>query len=316
MRPAFRRLAPFAPAVVFVAIGAACGGDDDVVTSSSPSAGPGADQVNALFTPNAGGKYGSVSLSQNAHDGLSAVAANAAFQDTTLAPSSCTVTPLGAGCFFADCPAPGLATPQPSAPASTIGQAGTLTIRGGEIPGALTLTVDEDGPDEDGTYGIATPPGTPYFHGGDALTFSATGDPASVGAFSATVIAPADLAVSAPSFAHFPATLSRASDLRVAWSPGTPGTYVHVFVDTASTPALEDRSVSCTYEATAGSGVVPSAGGLAQLFATDGTKVIGFVSITPLSVAIVSASDADGGVPWNVSLQVTGTAVGSAFTSN
>ena len=230
------------------------------------------------------------------------VAATAAFfADAADATSTCPVTSLSAACSYVDCPTPNAPTPGPVDGGTTpVGQAGTVTVSGLSFPGgALSLPGPATGTGYAGVNPLAA---SPFFRGGDAITFSAAGDSTSIGPFSVTLVAPADAVVTSPLLDGTTSlALSRTRDLTVTWQPGTPGTstVISLYQLDPNGDGGSPRSVTCVFDATAGSGTLPAAGGFANFDVIDGTAQKGELIVLPYANKTASATSATG-VTWPI----------------
>jgi hypothetical protein len=159
-----------------------------------------------------------------------------------VAPGSCTITTSGS-CTLTQCPPAGDGG-VPVTP--NLPHAGTLTISGAK----RTFTLS---PKADGSYPTEIDNMKPLYSGGETLTISATGGTAP--AFSASVVAPARVRVSAPVLpaAGQSLVITRASGLSCVWSGGTVGE-----VTFGVYPQSATSWVNCTFAASAGSGSIPS----------------------------------------------------------
>lgn len=183
--------------------------------------------------------------------------ANAAPPCTTRTEGACTITQCNTASADAGAPDPdaGMVNPARSA--------GVITVSGGGQMVQLT-------PGADGTYPTDTQRMS-VFAPGTELTVSAAGSATGVAAFTGTVTMPGPITVTAPMISlTAPTAISRAQPLMVTWTGGTTGKVSVVMASNASGGA----SVSCTYDATAGSASVPATV-LGALPMGDGTIAIG-----------------------------------------
>ncbi len=124
--------------------------------------------------------------------------------------------------------------------------AGTITITGGKQ--AVTLT-----PDGKGAYAAFSDQAT-LWSGGETIDVSAAG--ADVPAFEGTLVAPAQVTVTAPAFdSALPLAIDRGHDLALAWSGGS-GTVGVTLVGPSSDATT--ASLSCSFDATDRTGTVPA----------------------------------------------------------
>jgi hypothetical protein len=129
--------------------------------------------------------------------------------------------------------------------------AGTLTLTGGvDSPLSFSPTDAADGVEYAARLPVA-------FMAGSTFTITASG--ATVPAFSIPVRMPDPIQLTAPSFSTDPnappVTISRSSDLPVAWTAGTSGT-VDVQVLVSGDAGVTE--VECLFPESAGAGVVPA----------------------------------------------------------
>jgi len=223
---------------------------------------------------------------------------------TTTTEGSCKVT----DCTFATSDAgPTDAGPRPDAgPAPDAGpvmadNAGVLTIKGGKLAAAgVTLS-----PGANGAYSPTTG-STQIFAGGDTVTVDAVG--AQVPAFSGKALqTPNDIVLTSPTFDTAAKTsFPRDADLNVAWTGGGTGN-LNVNV-TSIRSGTRSVTIACTFGASGGTGVVPTAA-LSKLDQTDGTTVFGSISIQPQNSVPFTSGD------WNVTFTTTATGKSGLFTT-
>jgi hypothetical protein len=180
--------------------------------------------------------------------------------------------PLCASSTVGDCAAKvcELPPPFPQGVTSSL-NAGAITVAG--AAGAVMLSF---GPvfEDAGLYYHADGT-TRFFKGGDAITFSGAGS-ADVPAFAPqTVIAPNDIVLTAPDCSGFSSCVDvdRTTDLRVAWT----GSSVGNVVASLTTSGTKQVTVTCTFDAAAGTGTVPASllatlesSGMARYFPQNG----------------------------------------------
>jgi hypothetical protein len=191
-------------------------------------------------------------------------------------PAGCTVVDGGA-CVTTSCPGAGDAGASdaavPMAP-----NAGTLTVTGGPVFGATGFPLS---PANDGTYLYASPHA--IFATGDTLGVAGAG--ATVPAFSTeTVVAPAPIKLTAPTpptTASGKMTIPTTADLTVSWTGGTTGAKMYFTVNAVFTASSGGASVTCSWDAAAGTGTVPQA------------------NLTPLTAGNAEGADAT----WNQAAQ-------------
>jgi hypothetical protein len=183
----------------------------------------------------------------------SIAAAFRAFVAPTGAGSAPTQTTMG----------PCTATVIPTPPSSEAGtpmavaglNAGTLTITGAGTPASTMLAY---GPvaSQQGVPGYTAASGsTALFAGGDTMTVSGAGG-ADLPAFAAqSLVAPTQVAVTAPSCTGTCPDLDRTQDLTVAWTGAGAGKVVVTFETISDTQAV---LLQCRFDATAGTGTVPA----------------------------------------------------------
>lgn len=219
----------------------ACSGDD---SGNGGDAGNGGDGGNGGGDAGVPANSGYVSVtSLDIVSGTTAVKAGSAIASFTTIQgnsSSCTQHAFGACTVFV-CPTSGTGTP-------TYHSAGTVSITG--LDQQVTLT-----PQADNMYTVYSVQDQTLIDGGEAVTVSGAG--AEVPAFSISFTAPSRATITSPAK---PATntslaINRAQDLSVAWSGGGVGK-VYVYV---AGPQGTGTSVNCGFDASAGSGKVPTA---------------------------------------------------------
>lgn len=228
---------------------------------SAPGASPsdGGAPDSASPTP-ASGAFGTVVVRQMFSDpggysaGATAVFASARASDPSV---TCTTAAAGSSCVLTTCNA------FPNASATTSESAGDLAISGGSAP--LTLRYQSDGSsyDDQGRsipFDLPNASTTPLFAGGESLRVVAPG--AKVPAFDATVTAPALVTMTAPGLdAKNNCPIASGKDYDFTWTGGAAGDTVEIVVHGADT----NENVTCEFDATAGRGTVPYAGGLAKI---------------------------------------------------
>lgn len=154
------------------------------------------------------------------------------------ATGTCTEQVFGA-CTTFTCPA--------TVPTPIYASAGTISVTG--LSQAITLT-----PQADKTY-MPFSQMQPLFTGGEMITVSGTG--AEAPAFSIGVTAPSRASITspAPPPTNGSLTINRAQDFSVMWTGGGAGKLYVYFAG----PSGSGASVSCGYDASAGSATVPAA---------------------------------------------------------
>jgi hypothetical protein len=110
-------------------------------------------------------------------------------------------------------------------------------------------------------------------------------------------------------------SVSLSKDVTVAWSGGLAGSSVLVTLVTLTEANDTEKVVQCLFPAGAGSGVVPSANGLAKLDVTNGDTVTGTFVVTPQTSATVTAGNAGASAAASDAWLVTATAEGTPQTS-
>lgn len=163
-------------------------------------------------------------------------------------------------CNFAD---GGAEAPAPGAAVS----AGAITIGGSTPPFSLAY----DAPSMKYATTPTVPVDRPIFTAGDTLTFTATGGV--VPAFSASLVAPTPLMVTAPSL-NTALSIERTKDLTFTWTGSSAGelSFNVRTVTTVSGTALASSLVSCQFLASAETGTIPNAL-LQKLPKTDATTM-------------------------------------------
>jgi hypothetical protein len=129
--------------------------------------------------------------------------------------------------------------------------AGTINVTGGNK--ALALTVS-------GTaYTAITDSANSLWSGGEPISVVAAG--ADVPAFSIQIVAPSEVVMTAPAppAAGQSLSISTNSDMQLTWSGGASGAKVHARLSlNVFTPTLYSQSLDCYYDATSGSGTIPT----------------------------------------------------------
>lgn len=165
----------------------------------------------------------------------------------------CTSTPV-AGCFAGTCPMVDNLPPRSSL------NGGTLTVTGTGVASPAMLTYGQPTPGV-GVYSSVKAQ-TKFYNGGDALSVSGAGG-AELPSFAAqTVVAPNDIVLTAPacgtSLAPAPCPdVDRSKDATVTWTGGGAGKVSVTYItDTDSAT----KTLTCFFDALAGTGTIPSAG--------------------------------------------------------
>ncbi len=246
-------------------------------------------------------KGGSVTLSQSVFTvgGMDYVSGSVVAAFSTIVSSgppnsgtSCTTQTVGS-CTSSRCVTVDAGTPVDAGFTLTQDSAGVITIAGTKLDGGVTLV-----PSADNTY-AALSATSRLSAVGDTLTVSAAG--ATVPAFSGkTVVTPASVTVTAPGCAASNCgSIPRNAPLLVTWTGGTVGTVtVSAFVGVGA----ETSIVQCSYDASAGTGTVPTA--------ALGTLPAGMGSF---SVSVANKTTFTAG-SYDVSLAVQGSGVAGSAT--
>ena len=182
--------------------------------------------------------------------------------------TSCAPTITSGACmFYASCdtaPAPGVS-------------AGTITISGGDLGTGTAVMADPNNFDE---YDYTAP--SSIFSAGQTLTLVASG--ATVPAFGpVSVIAPPNVALTAPAAASTGYTIATSTDLAVAWNSGQAGAQV-IFEGAANPMGQTQSYFVCTWDASLGQVTVPQAilAGLAGQ--SNGVLYYGQITTTDVGV--------------------------------
>jgi hypothetical protein len=222
-----------------------------------------------------------------------------AYDPNSLGASQCAITTAGS-CTVTECNLSGGSAGDGGVAVPP--NAGTLTITGGQISGALTLTPTN-------TNGSYTAPvlQSRIFSPGATLSVSATGG--AVPAFSGkTVQAPPDLTVTAPAFdGQNRTSLSRAGALSVGWTGAGPGS-VQVAL-TTSQQYVRSVSAVCMFPAAGGGAQVPAAV-MGKLDRANNTTIYGSMTITPVEETAFQS----GG--WDIAFRAQGTGKAGLFTTS
>jgi hypothetical protein len=156
--------------------------------------------------------------------------------------------------------------------------AGTLTISGGSVGTAVTVS-----PDSSNNYDYQAS-GT-LFVAGQTLTVSATG--ATVPAFGpVSIVAPGLLALTAPGATSGAYTIPTTSDLKVAWAGASPNAQVIFEGVTNSSSSY----FTCVWDASLGGATVPQAMLTSLAGQTTGFLVYGQLTSTSFSAGAYSIS--------------------------
>ncbi len=218
----------------------ACSGDDDG-SSNGGDGGTGSNGGDDAGVPANSGYVSVTSL--DIVSGTTAIKSGSAVASFTITQSnatSCTQHAFGACTVFV-CPTSGTGT-------STYHSAGTVSIAG--LNQQVTLT-----PQADNMYTVYSVQDQTLIDGGETVTVSGAG--AEVPDFSLSFTAPSRATITSPAQPAMNTSLAinRAQDLSVAWSGGGVGK-VYVYVAGAQGTGT---SVNCGFDASAGSGKVPTA---------------------------------------------------------
>ena len=222
---------------------AACGGQ----TSSSGDSGAGDAQALDAADGGDGASFGSITF-QNDTTTQKAGAFAVFYADAQQAGAGCTTQGSLGSCTLAECPV---------VASGPYASAGTVTVSfGSQPPFALTQA-------SSGAY-MSTPAAS--FAKGDVLGVSASGG--DIPAFGEqTITAPGALVFGSP---QAPFVISTTADLNVTWSGGEPGAQAVVGVMVSGSTSL---AVSCSFDATLGTGTVP-ASLVSPLKAAQGTPMV------------------------------------------
>ena len=162
-------------------------------------------------------------------------------------PAGCVTKTVG-GCIATSCPAvDGILSSSLNAGAITV--AGT----GPDSPVTIRYTAMGDA----GLMGYSARGNSQFFHGGDTITASGAGGP-DVPAFAAqTVIAPNEIVVTSPACAAIKCPdIPRSHDATIAWTGGGAGKVEITYITDTDDGS---KTLSCSFDASAGSGTIPSA---------------------------------------------------------
>ena len=209
-------------------------------SATSPDAGADATTTGPLPEPPPTGNRGAVFLTGDATSTGASHSAGAAFVARSTVDQSVTKKAVG--------PCAVEIYGNGAGPKETFRSAGKLTFTG--LAKAVTLT-----PAADKTYDRITG-STALFVGGE--TFTVTADGADVPAFTATLMAPSKLTLTAPALPAANAALkvTRSSGIEATWTGASSGEVVLYFDEAASSNAF---STTCTFPASAGKGTIPAA---------------------------------------------------------
>jgi hypothetical protein len=156
--------------------------------------------------------------------------------------------------------------------------AGDITVSGGTSP--ITMPGSKYGYQYTSTLG-------PIFSSGDVVRVAASG--ATAPPFTATVTIPQSLSVTSPAAAYGTVTMSRTSDVTIAWTGG--GTdNVQVELDQYAPQAI---TIVCAFPASAGSGTIPLAAVSNLALATVPLSLqepTTFLAVAALNESIVTAA--------------------------
>jgi hypothetical protein len=210
---------------------------------------------------------------------------------TPVAQGVCTSTNVGS-CSINPCYSPASPASSPSSPLPDVGRA---SIFGAQMT-AMSMM-----PERDGTYNPAVLEGVPWTTSGETVSFQWANFPglASVPGDTITLASPPYVAlVSSSAFFAANTTVTRSSDLTVAWSSDSvPAAIDELAVDVTS----GSTQLVCTFSVSAGQGVIPSAA-LQNLGAGVGTYNVHAKEYTSRSL---SAPD---GSAWDFDFNVDATA--------
>jgi hypothetical protein len=177
--------------------------------------------------------------------------------------------------------------------------AGTITITGGTLSAPITLTYDAAT-----GYSVFSST-TPIYTPGNTFNVSAVG--ADIAAFSgASAAAPNDIVITSPSGGtgtNLMYTIDESTDLVITWTGGSAGAEVDVNLSNLDDSSLA-LSASCIFDASAGTGTIPTA-----LLTQLGSFTSGYLQMYPISTASVASSNA------TVTITVEGTPTAGIATS-
>lgn len=227
------------------------GGSGDGQTSNVDGGGPGVDGGGG------GGGDGSVStgagsssimISQLATPSAMQVMASAWFYPSAPTPAGCTIG-MVAGCTVTSC---GHAE---RVVRSSL-NAGTITVTGTGASSPATLTFGPLG--DAGVDGYSSVQATTrFYNAGDVISFSGAGGPDLPSFTAQTVVAPNDIVLTAPACVDVKCPdFSRSADATLTWTGGGAGQVSITYITSTDTT---DKTVSCSFDAKAGAGTVPTA---------------------------------------------------------
>jgi hypothetical protein len=224
-----------------------------LLVACGPAVGPSAAELDSghVIGPADGGRGGasdagalfhaSVSVQTELTSAGSYYQAWAVFDRSQSGAPGCQVA-MVAGCASSACQRPTL--DGGSGPQGQGSNAGTITITGGAAP--VTLEVQPDG-----GYTAKNVQNVVYFQGSETLVVSAAGNPAGVGAFGASLVAP-----TVPTMTNWVAApvVDRRGDLHLTWDTGGTGE-----VEVTVADATFDHVVSCRFSRLALGATIPGA---------------------------------------------------------
>jgi hypothetical protein len=177
--------------------------------------------------------------------------------------------------------------------------AGTITITGGTLSAPITLTYDAST-----GYSVFSST-TPIYTPGQTFNVSAVG--ADIAAFSgASAAAPNDIVITSPSGGtgtNLMYAIDESTDLVITWTGGSAGAQVDVNLSNLDDSSLA-LNASCTFDASAGTGTIPTA-----LLTQLGSFTSGYLEMFPISTASVNSANAA------VTITVQGTPTAGIATS-
>ena len=227
------------------------GGGNDGQVSNADGAMPGVDGAPGGGDGSVGTGQGSgvILVTQLVTASATQVSVVAAFYPTEVLPAGCTRT-MVAGCVATSCP-------------DIMGvlhsslNAGTITVTGTGPASPATLTFGPIGGDAgiDGYQGLKAQ--SKFYNDGAMLSASGAGGPDLPAFATQTLVAPTDIVLTAPACANVVcANFARSTDATLTWTGGGAGKVGVTYITDTDNGS---KTLSCSFDAAAGTGTVPSA---------------------------------------------------------
>jgi hypothetical protein len=188
--------------------------------------------------------------------------------------AAATVTTAG------DCTATIVAVDPDAGPARRVSglNAGSITATGNRMPGSITVDYGPNGDAGPANY-TDERGNTKFYEDGDVITIQGVGGPDLPAFHAVSLVAPSEIALTAPTCTGSCPSIDRTMDMLVTWENGGAG---KVLVTIETVADTEVALVQCKFETSVGMGTVPSSL-LGMLGDTTDPSVAGVMQIDPIN---------------------------------